>query len=172
MYVEAVQPGRPPVSSLEEKQAREEELSRLCPPCLIEVTSPPEKVPLFLNFFDSQERMHAAGRAEPASETLWPLLDALETEAVREPADIAATRQRLTAILQYLASAEGRTLANIYAVSQRLSRASSWHHLPTLEREILGSLSVMTLQAFWEPESPWATFALPEQLLARLQTEA
>jgi hypothetical protein len=172
IYVEAGPPGSPPRTSLEERRAREEELSRLCERCLLEVAFPPEHFLHMQRLLDEQDAIHAAAAAQPASEALRPVLDALEAEAIRDPADVALTRKRLTELLQYLVSPEGRTLANFDATMDRLQWASDWGHLPMLEREILRALSGPTMEAVWQPESPGANAVLPEQLLAKLQTES
>jgi hypothetical protein len=171
IYVEARLPGRPATSTPEQRRAREEEMSRLCPQCCFEVTIPPEHLDHARQFFDAQERMHAAAAAHPPSDALRPLLDALEVEATRDPPDLALTRQRLEELLRFLASAEGRTLANVDATADRLQWASDWQHLPEPEREILGTLLATTLEALWLPESPHTRHALPEQLLVRLRDE-
>lgn len=171
IYVEAGPPGSAPRTSPEERRAREKELSQLCERCLLDVTVPPEMRPHMQRLLDEQDRMYAAATAQPASAALRPLLDALMAEALRDPLDIAATRRRLTELLQFLASPKGRTLANAHVTSEQLEFASGWEHLPELEREILRTLSGPTMEALWQPESPYTSYALPEQLLARLQTE-
>jgi hypothetical protein len=172
IYVEAGPLDRPSRSSPEERRAREEELSRLCERCLLDVTVPREHRAHIQHFFDEQERMHATATAHPASETLRSPLDALEAEAIRVPPDVVLVRQRLEELLQYLASPEGRTLANFDATKQRLTWASDWAHLPALEREILLALSGPTMEAVWQPDLSGASDVLPEQLLARLHTES
>jgi hypothetical protein len=85
ILIDAGIPDRPPRTSPDERQQREEELSGLCQRCLLEVTFPPERIPFIQRFF-----------------------------------------------LTFVGSSLG---------------------------------------ALWQPESPEATYALPEQLLARLRNE-
>jgi len=170
IYVEARPAGSSArMSSLEERRAREAELSSLCERCLHETIFPPERLPHMQRMLDEQKRMYAAIAAQPASEDLWPLLDALEAAATREPADVALLRKRLIELLQYLVSPEGRIIANFDATRYRLD--FDWQHLPALEREILRALSGPTLEAVWQPELPQARDYLPEHLLARLQAD-
>lgn len=170
IYVEAGPAGKPPRSSPEERRAREEELNGLCERCLIDVTVPPEHRLMMQRLMDDQRAMYAAASATPVSEALPPLLVALEAETTRNPVDVVVLRKRLTELLQFLVSPEGRTLANFDATRQQLD-LSSLSNLPALEREILLALSGSTMQALWHPELPGARELLPERLLARLQGE-
>ena len=172
IYVEARPAGSSArMSSPEERQAREAELSSLCERCLFETTVPPEMRDHMQRTLDEQQRMYAAIAAQPASEDLRPLLDAVEAEARRDPANVVLLRKRLIELLQYLVSPEGRTIANFDATRYRWEFVEEWPHLPALEREILRALSGPTLEAVWQPELPEGRDFLPERLLARLQAD-
>ena len=85
IYVEARPAGSSArMSSPEERRAREAELSSLCERCLFETMVPPEMRPHMQRMLDEQQRMYAAIAAQPASEYLRPLLDALEAETSRD----------------------------------------------------------------------------------------
>ena len=172
IYVEARPAGSSArMSSPKERRAREAELSSLCERCLFETMVPPEMRPHMQRMLDDQQRMYAAIAAQPASEDLRPLLDALEAETRRDPANVVLLRKRLIELLQYLVSPEGRTIANFHATYDRLEFTDEWRRLPALEREILRALSGPTMQAVWQPDLPEARDFLPEQLLARLRTD-
>jgi len=170
IYVEATPAGKPPRSSPEERRAREEELNGLCERCLIEVMVPPERRDFMQHVWGEQRAMSAAAAAQPVSAALPPLLVALETETTRDPVDVVLLRQRLTELLRFLVSAEGRTLAHFDATRRQLD-LGNWSQLPALEREILRGLAGATMEAVWNPDAPGASDWLPERLLARLQAE-
>ena len=172
IYVEARPAGSSArMSSPKERRAREAELSSLCERCRFETMVPPEMRPHMQRMLDDQQRMYAAIAAQPASEDLLPLLDALEAETRRDPANVVLLRKRLIELLQYLVSPEGRTIANFHATYDRLEFTDEWRRLPALEREILRALSGPTMQAVWQPDLPEARDFLPEQLLARLRAD-
>ena len=170
ILVEAVPLGsKAPHTPREERKRREEELSRLCQRCQLEVMIPAEHRDHVGALFDDQRRMHDVASAQPPSDVLGPLLDALVREALRDPTDVATLREKLVSLVRYLASSEGRTLSDVYWTGHRLSRASNWAHVPEPYDDILLTLSGSTLQALWQPASPIAAEFLPERLLARLQ---
>ena len=76
-------------TSPEERLQRAEELSQLCERCLVEVRFPQEARSHVEDFLSEQRHMRAAATAEPAPESLRPLLDAVEREALHDPTDIA-----------------------------------------------------------------------------------
>lgn len=158
-----------PRTSPEERLRRAEELSQLCEHCLLEVALPAEARQFVKSHLNKQRRVRAAATAEPASDALLPLLDAAETEALRNPPEVTALRQRLINLLEHLVSREGRALPNLHATSERFASASNWSHVPAPYNEILEALSGPTMEAVWLPSSPWAKDLLPEHLLARLQ---
>ena len=172
IYVEARPAGSSArMSTREERKAREAELSSLCERCLFETTVPPEMRDHMQRMLDGQQRMYAAIAAQPASDDLRPLLDAVEAETNRDPANVVLLRKRLIELLQYLVSPEGRTIANFHATYERLDFTDEWRRLPALEHEILRALAGPTMQAVWQPELPEARDLLPEHLLARLQAD-
>ena len=170
VLIEADPPNCTPRSNpIEPRQKRAEALGRLCARCVIEVTVPPEQRPAMLSWMDEGQRMHAAGAAGSVSETLIPILDAVEREALHNPPNLGALGERLALLLRFFVTVEGRTHPNLYATSRRLASASNWMHVPDPYGEILQALSEPTMQAVWQPTSPKTDEVLPEQLLELLQ---
>ena len=116
--------------------------------------------------FDRQWR--AAATFRRVSHLLAPLVRRVYEEAARQPADLAALKAAMIALLELLASESGRTDANCTATDYFFSKAEpAWGHLPAAYQSLLESFGGTLHDAVHAPKIAANFECLPEQLLER-----
>ena len=100
---------------------------------------------------------------------LHPLLEQLHRCLTRRPVDLPETRAAIVGVLEFLASARGRTDANCRAVDFFLTQDEAWdaNQLPESFIEILGDMSGTLHDTISAPDIAANFNSTPEQLLER-----
>jgi hypothetical protein len=113
-------------------------------------------------------------RFEAVSSDLQPLLRQVYFEILRTPPDLAALKESLTALLEYLGS-KGRTNANCWAVDMFFSQSEGWErdwteqHLPEDFHDVLAYMGEALHDTVRSPQVAANFDCLPEQLLDRVR---
>jgi len=116
-----------------------------------------------------------AGRrdGESVSPQLQPLLRQVYIDVLAQPADLAALRTSLAALLEYL-SADGRTNANCWAVDLFFMSCDGWErdwteqNLPEDFHDVLSLMGDALHDTVKSPGIAGNFDCLPEQLLERV----
>ena len=116
-----------------------------------------------------------ASAGQDVSEGLTDLVSLVCREIDRRPTDLPALRDRLEALLAFLASPSGRTDPNCRAVDvffcmpKDFGWTTDWEHLPEAVQEILADLGGALHDTIGAPEIARSCESTPEQLLDRVR---
>lgn len=120
----------------------------------------------------SFERLYSAQeqQAGPASPRLKPLMARFYAALVADPVDLAALKQSMLELLQFLTTPEGRTSANCTLVDFFICLGEwDWPDLPDDFNDIIADMSGALHDTVSAPEIAYNFDSTPEQLLERTQ---
>ncbi len=111
---------------------------------------------------------------EAVSPALQPLLRRVYSDVLATPADLAALKESLTALLEYLGG-QGRTNANCWAVDMFFCSSEGWEQdwtnqpLPDDYHDVLALMGQALHDTVRTPKIAQNFDCLPEQLLDRVR---
>lgn len=120
-----------------------------------------------------EELFRSSVRFRRASPPVKSLLRDVYGAIVDRPADLAALKNALVSLLEFLSSATGRTDANCCTTDALFSAVDewerSWSDLPDNFRSVLDDLGGVLHDSVYAPQIARAFESLPEQLLERVR---